>query len=400
MNKVGFSDGAISSITVRLSAGYHEIELTEKNFYIYLDNSLKVYDNSWALNSLPTLITSVKYQSTVWYVKSDGIYSFAQNDSDTFLTKRSSNGIQLMWNESIPVCDGTSTPLVASCSIFTYVVCSTLNIVIQLNNIYGKEIHRYQIGDGKILAVECSSESFFILYDDSRVVQYSSNWYYVYTYAVSNRNVLPGYNQLKVVKGYLWYALCLYVFEIDLCEESAIYQWKISPETPAWKIEFSENRSQNGSIEIEMVERFSDFTVDAVIRKVQSNTEYLFQTSFVSSVSYMSGRITLVVAYFVGFNKAHKGTIGMLHQLTTMSNTTMRNSFETFSLKKMHIESNEVVFPTSRYASCVLKYLDDNFLLIHGGLSSDLQRTLSEFFAIDLLNLKFSRIPQSNSISR
>jgi hypothetical protein len=74
-----------------------------------------------------------------------------------------------MWNESIPVCDGTSTPLVAS--NITYVVCSPFNIVIQLNSIKGTEIHRYRVGEGKIVAVECSSASLFILYEDSRVVQ-------------------------------------------------------------------------------------------------------------------------------------------------------------------------------------------------------------------------------------
>jgi hypothetical protein len=64
-NKVNFADGTVSTITVQLSAGYNEIAVTEKNFYIYLNNSLRVYGNNWKGTSLPTFITSMNDQSTV-----------------------------------------------------------------------------------------------------------------------------------------------------------------------------------------------------------------------------------------------------------------------------------------------------------------------------------------------
>jgi hypothetical protein len=98
------------------------------------------------------------------------------------------------------------------------------------------------------------------------------------------------------------------------------------------QIEISESLSQIGSVKIEMVEQISNFTVDAAIKNVQGNNEYLFQTSFVNSVSYLNGD-TIVVAYFVGFNKEHNGTIGLLHQFATWNTT----SSEPFSLKKMPI---------------------------------------------------------------
>jgi hypothetical protein len=196
--------------------GFRSVVATDSYFYLHqlVENKkvLNIYGNDWATSkfnpSLPTLIGSLGDKSTGWLVKKDGIYSFDKKENSIFLSKILSDGKTELWKNGVPLCDSTSTPLVASCYPFVYTLCTPQNIVQQYRSESGQNIIGVHIKKGNIVSIECSSNGLFILYDDSKVDQYGSDLTYIYTYYVDNKKLLPFYSDIKIASGFLLCILC------------------------------------------------------------------------------------------------------------------------------------------------------------------------------------------------
>jgi hypothetical protein len=373
---------------------------TGGNFYLnQLHNGkeeLFIYGSYWPIQGMPELLTHIPFQSTRWTVKLDGIFSFASNETHTFLTKKSSDATQMLWNTTLPHCGGSSDLFVTSCYPNTYAFCGPQNIVTQISSTFnGKIMNVFSVDEGQVLAIECSETNLFVLYSDSRVMQYSSQSDYVHTYLVPNKMVLPQYNQLKASNGYLFYALCNYSVDKNICLEPTIYQWAVKQSFPQTTLHFSSSSISDNDSDIYSEEFPSNFTFNSVTIKSFSET-LLKQNSYFNAVSYKRGQSTIIV-YFSGAGNIQRSTIGdtfIIEIVISNEDTPLRPIIS----RQFPVKSSSIR-PLSRYAANIFQSDNIIFLLIHGGISSDFNVVCSKVFSLDLSTGKYETLNQKKEFS-
>lgn len=337
-------------------------------------------------------ICHLEHQTTKWNPKQDGIFSFAKNKTQTFLTKMSLDGKSLAWNISLSSCVDSSDLLVASCHPHTYAFCSPQNVLARINNDIMKVDSTFSVDEGKVEAIECFNKGIFVLYNDSRIVQYSRDFEYVFSYVVDYKETLPKYNQLRVTSGYLYNALCdSYSNTSQKCISPTIYKWNIVPTQPMTTFTLRNVSSEGGSPEIYKEKTLEDINT-VTFRKIEITEPT--QNSYFSAVSYLNNGDTVIV-YFSGAGNIERSTIGdvLITEIVIPGNPLKSISINNKIVKTTNLR------PVSRYASRLVIMNDSYFLVIHGGLSSDYQTVYSHIFSLDVLDGKYQLLKQTNRIS-
>jgi hypothetical protein len=372
--------------------------MAANDLYLYLNLQSKgreemfVYSIDWSDSNVLTKVSQFPHLSTRWQVEKDGIYAFTKNETHTILTMKSPDGRVNLWSTPISFCIGSEQLLVASCFPYSYTFCSPQNSVTQINNEkYEQQINIFSVDEGKVEAIGCSITEFFVLYNDSRVVQYNMYADYVYTYIPNSKKILPRYNQLKISDGYLFYALCDYTLKTDDCPNSTIYQWKVV-----------ENFKKTIFLSVLAKE------IHALIKDVPSknyirtltfkniSVDQIKQNSYFNAASYNKENKTIVI-YFSGSGNIPRSTIGDMF-LTEISIPNDEDQLHLTSVRYIPVHSASIR-PISQYASHMFEANGLNYLVFHGGISSDYKVVFSTIFSISLTNGQYETLSQSDEFS-
>jgi hypothetical protein len=208
---------------------------TEDYFYLHEEINnlpyLGIYKHDWgpaSSNKFGSLIYRLGEKNGRAFIASSGLFMILTIEDNAGLKKISADGTTTIWTRKIPYCQNDAKFFIASCSLFTYVVYSKLNIVSQFNTTDGKLIIQYSLAEKNVVDIECSTNDFFVLYGDASVVQYTKESYYVDTYMHLERKILSQYNKLKVASGYLFCLLCDAGQTEVNCQRHSIIQWKLT----------------------------------------------------------------------------------------------------------------------------------------------------------------------------
>jgi hypothetical protein len=243
----------------------------------------------------------------------------------------------------------------------------------------GKIINFFSVDEGNIQAIECSPTHIFVLYDDSRVVQYSKNSDYVYTYLLSGKKTLPNYNKLKVSNDYILYALCNDSPDTDKCTNSTIFKWRIVENTPKTKLIEKSAQSPYSDYDYELNRpAFKINTVTFTNIKIDFLPK---QNSYFSAVSHQTDKST-IISYFSGSGNVQRSTVGDRFITQIVIPNSNIEVMRPVSVNYIPVKHPNTVL--SRYASALFESDGRNFLVLHGGLSSDYINVSSKFFSFDL----------------
>jgi hypothetical protein len=193
--------------------------INEKYFYIRYPetNTTNIFDKEkWVNNPL----TIMNKMDTQWFVEDDGLYVFKVETVDTKVFKYSLDGKNLLWTQSLPYCYPRypdSQLLLSATTTYVFVVCNSETSIYQLRSKDGELIYQYPLEKGNVKTLECSDSFLFILFDTSNVVQYTFDFYYVFTYKVPFSGT-PKYNSIKLDEKYLFYVLCSDNTEGEYCK--------------------------------------------------------------------------------------------------------------------------------------------------------------------------------------
>jgi len=207
--------------------------------------------------------------------------------------------------------------------------------------------------------------------------------------------VLPQYNQLKASNGYLFYALCNYSVDKNICLEPTIYQWAVKQSFPQTTLHFSSSSISDNDSDIYSEEFPSNFTFNSVTIKSFSET-LLKQNSYFNAVSYKRGQSTIIV-YFSGAGNIQRSTIGdtfIIEIVISNEDTPLRPIIS----RQFPVKSSSIR-PLSRYAANIFQSDNIIFLLIHGGISSDFNVVCSKVFSLDLSTGKYETLNQKKEFS-
>jgi hypothetical protein len=370
------------------------ISLTDSYLYLYqesYDSQLLIISSSQSILKLPSLTTR-------WEVFEDGLYAFQQNEVNTFLLKTHSDGTMVLWNTTLSLCHGATRFFISSCGFFAHVICPPNNVVIQLDNVQGMIIKIFSINWGNIVEISCSLSSLFILYDDARVEQYTSNSDYVYSYIVNNTKIIPKYNQIISKGEYLIYGLCKRYIVPDQCPEIDIVQWSVKnspqytlisetllPELNIGVPNFQVTINKGGVHEL-----FNSIKIDPV--SVKNNI--LHENSNFDAISYIDGE-SIIIAFFSGSGNVQRATVG--NRIITKL-TIPKQDLSSITVSHVFVFSDEI-YPLSRYAShFFLTSKSEYIIIIHGGLHADLETVNSMVFALQVSTGNFEKLSQSHPL--
>lgn len=107
--------------------------LNASDDFLYLNliknekEELCIFRNEGISLNFPPQINQLPHETTRWRGYNNGIYSFSQNDTQTFLTKKSPDGNELHWNITLSPCIGSSDLLVSSSKSHAYAFCFPSN---------------------------------------------------------------------------------------------------------------------------------------------------------------------------------------------------------------------------------------------------------------------------------
>lgn len=244
--------------------------------------------------------------------------------------------------------------------------------ITQIDN-KGGIVNIFSAEEGKVLEIECSD--LFVLYNDSRVVQYSKTSDYIHTYLLEGKKSLPSNNQIRVSGGSLFFALCDSSPKDIICPNPTIYQWNVvgGPLNRTISRRTTSNVSKVPTIA--NIELPTDKTV--TFRNIKVNP--IKQNANFNAVSYKKKDSTVVV-YFSG--NMQRSTIGD----TLITEYIFPDGKESISVNYIQIRNTPIIRPISNYASNIFQSDGLNFLVLHGGLSSDFKTIYSKIHSIDLSN--------------
>lgn len=353
----------------------------KEQFFIYKMNSITPYGEE---------LNIIQHQTTKWKAKPDGIYSFTQNQTQTYLTKMTLDGNDMVWNITLSLCVNSSNLLVASCYPYTYALCSPQNFIIKINNEL-QTISSFPADEGTIETIECSKKDLFLLYNDTSVVQYSRDFEYVYTYFIAGKMILPKDNQVRISTGYMFTALCDYSNDKNECPHSKIYQWNIIGNPIKTTLTLTKASRDISSPEIYLEEALSDINT-LTFKKVELTDQK--QNSYFNAFSYKKDQDT-VIAYFSGAGNIEHATIGdsLITEILIPKDLSRPASLNYIKIQSPHIR------PISHYASKLFQENNNTFLIIHGGLSSDYKTINSDVFSVQISDGKYQLLTQTVRIS-
>lgn len=371
--------------------------------YLNFEKGVKIYEtNFWTVKeNKPTLssfeIAFLGHQTTKWVLGDNGLYSFLIDEQGNgFLTQQSIDGLNTLWNISLPVnLLVENDPHVCECESTVYISSTGLLSTIDSSN--GNILKQWSI-DGIVNAIGCSSDSVFLLYHDSQVVQYSFRGNYIFSYQIPNKQ-LPKYNQILISNGKLTYVLCDKDILSLSCENPIIISWSIIENPEISRFTYSRITKLESQRSFEM----RDAGKESIVRKVRyskvsfdvgisSNTDL-----FLNLASHDNTGI-LTIAYLSGENNMQSSVCsGMSLHYLNMTGFEQNNpivlSYHSVSLEK------EFISYIYDYSSVTLQIGDVWFYIIHGGLNCKNDMVFADMYVIQINPYQLYRISPNNSIA-
>jgi hypothetical protein len=358
------------------------------------NDTMTIYD--WTTSTVSR--NKVKVSGVRYQVK-DSLYSFLLNNDKTRIMKYSTDVTTIMWTTNLPYCrpDSVDTQLfVSTWKPFVYVVCTSANLLYKISVDQGSILDQMQLDKGDIMYVQTSYEYIFILFEDASVVQYTTDFNYVYTYQVPNTK-LPKYVSLKTDKNFLFAVLC--TSGSQECVSPAIFQWSIVKQTPRPVIKYTSTSTQ-GLPTIEKLSSWIDY------KAITFSSYYLDNSGFSENhdffpVTYMDSYNQYHLVYFSGGGNIYKGTCGdvflhdtIVNELVTPGIPRLKNSTH----YQWSLISNVPSYPLRSYAAILFPQGQTALYIIHGGVSCDYKKVYSDMFAIDILAKTYKKIIQEDAV--
>jgi hypothetical protein len=383
---------------------FKSIAVTSHSLYITeAEGNTTYFYNLNSLNETKDKPTYIITNESPILVEDDGLYSIKSSSKSTLnITKNSPDGSRFEWETLLPNCK-TRTPttdvLILSAENKIYVLCKPMNLVSIYTRESGIIINQFPIEGGNVMAFACSLKFLFILYNTGIIAQYALNFDYVHTYAVVSMKT-PNYNILRVDQKYMFYVLCSKNGNDSGCINPTLYQRKIMDVEVSAEVSY---KYQVSSVNYELsmnFETYSDLKTKIVFSKSLKNIEN-WENSYLSPVSYKDRNNEYHLIYFSGGGIMSKGLCGdiFLHDIVVTelvkTNGTTKNLA---SYSEQYVLSGSPSYPISDSASFLISIEDKSFYIIHGGISCDYLQVFSTIYAVDLVSLIYSVIPQRNGI--
>jgi hypothetical protein len=328
------------------------------------------------------------------------LFSLAINSTSVFLTKiyfvRTSEG---PWNVTVPMCVSQFELSSAIIKIdhensLIYVICISTNMVVGFHANNGEISFKFGIEDGRVVEAGVNQDSLFLLYENTRVIQYLRESGYAGLYVIGNIS-LPMFPRLEISDtNIMSFVGCSRISLEKKCETPFISFWN-TYKTSSTRIFYTNmlpDDTSKYSFELK-----SNLKGDTIFRKKNlGQGNEMHQNSYFNPVSYfVDGH--LHVAYFSGAGNIAKGTCGdaFLHifNISDDSPHIIASSLVSDMIK------NERLYPRGYYASILIRFKDKLYYVLHGGLSCDYMNTHSNLFAIDLNDKVYKNLPHPNTIS-
>jgi hypothetical protein len=382
------------------------IECTEGYLFLRTDNVIPrwfVFRNEMLLptsfieNNIDSIVID---QSTPWSFSNNALFSLAINSTSVFLTKiyfvRTSEG---PWNVTVPMCVSQFELSSAIIKIdhensLIYVICISTNMVVGFHANNGEISFKFGIEDGRVVEAGVNQDSLFLLYENTRVIQYLRESGYAGLYVIGNIS-LPMFPRLEISDtNIMSFVGCSRISLEKKCETPFISFWN-TYKTSSTRIFYTNmlpDDTSKYSFELK-----SNLKGDTIFRKKNlGQGNEMHQNSYFNPVSYfVDGH--LHVAYFSGAGNIAKGTCGdaFLHifNISDDSPHIIASSLVSDMIK------NERLYPRGYYASILIRFKDKLYYVLHGGLSCDYMNTHSNLFAIDLNDKVYKNLPHPNTIS-
>jgi hypothetical protein len=376
---------------------YDAIFANQLYFYIRFKVGLQIYNKEFwnkeiaSGKLIPTSyeISFLRAQSTSWILGDEGLYSFALERNKTYLIKQSLDGKTRLWNISLSLNNLSVNDLyVSECSSVIYVIHN--DSVLSCNAYDGKLSYEWKINPN-ISTVTCSSDSLFILYQDAKVIQYSSKGTYVFTYQVDNKKIVPKYNQMMIIDGLLNYVLCDQDLQSFSCVNPQIYKWKIIVSGKTSNFVYLRGPKRDG--EVDVWDNQQPVSSIRPFKATNLNNLILEQNSYLNVASHLKEG-NLLVMYFSGGGNILDLDCPEMIFYTLKINWMNEDSPKLVSMISVPM-SSDISYSVSDYSSIVLEINGEPYFVIHGGISCDYRVVYSELFAIRMLEYKYFSLKQN-----
>jgi hypothetical protein len=306
------------------------------------------------------------------------------------IVKYALDGSSAIWTAKFLYCQTTSKNdriLFAAGQSKVFVVCSAVNLITIYNSKDGKIIGEYAIDEGIPVAIECSANFLFILYEDGKVVQYTLDFNYIYTYR-ADKMTTAKYSTLRVDGQYMFNLLCNKDVGYNGC---FIIQWSV--QTNRTSVIFTYVKSKR-------LENVSDLRIkneNTMKRKFIMFENFNLENSFFTPATYKDDINQQHLVFFSGGGIIGKASCGdiFFHDLIIRADK-VQPSIEIFSL----LTFQDINYPRSDYAATLLKKNGKHFYLVHGGISCDSHTIYSDIFAIDILARQYIKVEHESEISQ
>jgi hypothetical protein len=371
-----------------LPVKYDLLKLNTNNAYIDYGSYLRIYPPIYdGMDFSSSEFQDIYHQTTKWTLLFDGIYSFVQDKVFTFLTKISFSGVHTIWNVSIPECNYIENPTfhLTADSGNVFVVCGFPNMLFQMKSGNGNLLKKIPLDSGNIVLIKSTDEFLFILFNDSRIVQYTIDQDYVHTYKVP-RKKLPPINKLEISRGYLFYVLCEEGnYQTFSCKNPLIYQLEIKRniEKTTVKYKFESHRKQ-ATIFLEFQDSPIYRRVNGMsIQHVSWDPSIIIEpNSFVHPIAVKKNN-SISLKYFSGAGDLKKSTCGDVLFHSVEINSTEEKPF-IHSKTSFFLGQGSERCSVGDYASVLASFGGKYYYIIHGGISCDLETIYSRIIFIDI----------------
>jgi hypothetical protein len=372
------------------------------NYYTYLQfrQGIQIYGNLfWQYPSLNVHssyeIAFMRNEYTKWSLGESGLFSVTAKGNQTIFNKQGLDGKDRVWNINIPI-------EISPHEKFHMCECSSMAYLAHGNQVFSIDSPKGIINlqwemEYKIAAITCSSDSIFLLCENSKVLQFSSLGNYIFTYQVRNKKI-PKYNQLQLINGNLVFVLCDEDQQLASCVNPIRYYWTIIRNPEFTNFTYSRDETDDPLFTLHNI-RNSDIE----IRKARALPLYISSNISIGPNSYLdiASRVEgnlLHLAYFSGGGDITKPTCEEMRLYYLEIDGMAEDNPKLVSMKSISM-NGDVNHPISDYASVVLNIAEVEYFLIHGGISCDCENVFSDLFAIDLWKYQYLNLFQNETVA-
>jgi hypothetical protein len=368
---------------------FQSISANDKYFYSRSLETSEIFVYQMPIKSQQLMPTILKYLTTTWYVRDDGLYSFQVSNTEMSLTKYYIDGSTFKWKSLLPLCqskDSSNDLLVSSKESKVFVICSANNLLTIINSGNGNIISQYAIDKGKAVAIECTTKYLFILYGDGSVAQYTLDFNFVYIYRIDNMKT-PKYAVLKVDNSFLFHILCSNNSAYDGCLDPFIYQWSVQNNVVKVTLNYEVQKSEVNIENTFLSETTLKFNTSKVYLEASSGINT--QNSYFTPVIYRDLQDRKHILYYSGGGDVGNAVCGDIFMNDLIFNGIRIDLHEKYSL---------LMHPIQDYAAFLKEVEGRFYYFLHGGLSCDYETIYSDLISIDIESKKYSLISQNISI--